>query len=214
MNNPTRSTIKAIYNKPSKAYSNLNKEVSIVEKKINSLGDLGYGKIQKLSALKKIPTTSGEKEPGASVVLTLISNIATLETINDLASKSSQLKTIISNMVTEMLFGATNQPLFKVYGKMSSGDKAYSYLGTAKTVEKRFEGENINIELLGVDIHPHSNKAYYVITCYLLQELADAGKFYVKIRTGTNSSSRITFVFEGQSVIGPFDINKELKEII
>jgi len=214
MNNPTRSTIKAIYNKPSKAYSNLNKEVSIVEKKINSLGDLGYGKIQKLSALKKIPTTSGEKEPGASVVLTLISNIATLETINDLASKSSQLKTIISNMVTEMLFGATNQPLFKVYGKMSSGDKAYSYLGTAKTVEKRFEGENTNIELLGVDIHPHPNKAYYVITCYLLQELADAGKFYVKIRTGTNSSSRITFVFEGQSVIGPFDINKELKEII
>ena len=41
-------------------------------------------------------------------------------------------------MATEMLFGATNQPLYKVYGKMSSGDKAYSYLGTAKTTEKKF----------------------------------------------------------------------------
>ena len=214
MTDNTKATIKAIYDNPSKAYSNLSKEVGIVENKIKGLGDLGYGKVDKLSAPKKIPTTSGEKVPGASVVLTLISNIATLETINDLASKSGQLKTIIANLVTEMLFGATNQPLFKVYGKMSSSDKAYSYLGTAKTTEKKLDSNDVNIELMGTDIHPHSKGAYYVITCYLLQEIADAGKFYVKIRTGTNSSSRITFVFEGKSVLGPFDINKKLKEII
>lgn len=214
MTDNTKATIKAIFDKPSKAYSNLQKEVDIVESKIKSLGDLGYGDIKKLSAPKKIPTTSGEKVPGASVVLTLISNIATLETLNDLASKSGQLKKIISDLVTEMLFGATNQPLFKVYGKMSSGDKAYSYLGTAKTTEKKLESDDVNIELLGSKIHPHPKNPYYVITCYLLQEIADTGKFYVKIRTGTNSSSRITFVFEGQSVLGPFDIDKKLSEIV
>ena len=214
MTDNTKATIKAIFDKPSKAYSNLQKEVNIVESKVKSLGDLGYGDIKKLSAPTKIPITSGEKVPGASVVLTLISNIATLETLNDLASKSGQLKKIISDLVTEMLFGATNQPLFKVYGKMSSGDKAYSYLGTAKTTEKKLESDDVNIELLGSKIHPHPKNPYYVITCYLLQEIAETGKFYVKIRTGTNSSSRITFVFEGQSVLGPFDINKKLKEIV
>ena len=131
-----------------------------------------------------------------------------------LNARNSQLKKIITDLVTEMLFGATNQPLFKVYGKMSSGDKAYSYLGTAKTVQKKLEADDVNIELMGSKIHPHPKGAYYVITCYLLQEIADAGKFYVKIRTGTNSSSRISFVFEGQTVLGPFDINKKLKDII
>jgi hypothetical protein len=48
----------------------------------------------------------------------------------------------------------------------------------------------------------------------LLQEITDTGKFYVKIRTGTNSSSRITFVFEGQAVLGPFDIDEKLSEIV
>ena len=215
MNDNTRATIKAIYNNPAKAYSNLNKEVTAVQKKMNALGDLGYGKIDKItSAPKKIPITKKDKEPGAKVVLTLIGNVAALEMIQGLANKSSKLKQIISNLVTEMLFGATNQPLWKVYGKMSNSDKAFSYLGTAKTVEKRFEEDDINIELLGVDVHPHTNKAYYVITCYLLQEIADAGKFYVKVRTGTNSSSRLTQNYEGQAIIGAFDIDKKLKEII
>ena len=97
---------------------------------------------------------------------------------------------------------------------MSSGDKAYSYLGTAKTTEKKLESDDVNIELLGSKIHPHPKNPYYVITCYLLQEITDTGKFYVKIRTGTNSSSRITFVFEGQAVLGPFDIDEKLSEIV
>jgi len=215
MNDNTRATIKAIYNNPAKAYKNLNKEVSAVQKKMNDLGDLGYGKIDKItSAPKKIPTTTKDKEPGAKVVLTLIGNVAALEMVQGLAGKSSKLKQVASSLVTEMLFGATNQPLWKVYGKMSSSDKAFSYLGTAKTVEERFEGDDINIELLGVDVHPHTTKSYYVITCYLLQEIADAGKFYVKVRTGTNSSSRITQNYEGQAIIGAFDIDKKLKEII
>ncbi len=215
MSGPTRATIKAIYNNPTNAYKNLNKEVTALEKKMNALGELGYGKINKItSAPKKIPVTRNDKEPGSKVVLTLIGNIAALEMVQGLVGKSSKLKKIISNLVTEMLFGATNQPLWKVYGKMSNKDKAFSYLGTAKTVEKRFEGDDINIELLGVDVHPHTNNAYYVITCYLLQEIADAGKFYVKVRTGTNSSSNITQNYEGQAIIGAFDIDKKLKEII
>ena len=144
--------------------------------------------------------------------------MATLEMVGDLTSKSSKLKKIIADLITEMLFGATNQPLWKVYGKMETGDKAYSYLGTAETVEKRFDGDDINIELIGIDIHPQSEQnpknVYYVITCYLLQEIAEAGKFYVKVRTGTNSSSRITQNYEGQAIIGAFDIDKKLKDII
>jgi hypothetical protein len=214
MNAPTRATVKAIYNSPAKAYSNLAKEVGVVKKKLNNIGDLGYGVIKELGKLKKIPAVKGDKEPGTKVVFNLIANMATLEMVGDLTSKSSKLKKIIADLITEMLFGATNQPLWKVYGKMSSSDKAFSYLGTAKTVEERFEGDDINIELLGVDVHPHTTKSYYVITCYLLQEIADAGKFYVKVRTGTNSSSRITQNYEGQAIIGAFDIDKKLKEII
>ncbi len=218
MNAPTRATVKAIYNSPAKAYSNLAKEVGVVKKKLNNIGDLGYGVIKELGKLKKIPAVKGDKEPGTKVVFNLIANMATLEMVGDLTSKSSKLKKIIADLITEMLFGATNQPLWKVYGKMETGDKAYSYLGTAETVEKRFDGDDINIELIGIDIHPQSEQnpknVYYVITCYLLQEIAEAGKFYVKVRTGTNSSSRITQNYEGQAIIGAFDIDKKLKDII
>ena len=97
---------------------------------------------------------------------------------------------------------------------MGSSDKAFSYLGTAKTVEERLSNDDINVQLMGVDIHPNSHSPYYVISAYLLQEISDTGKFYVKIRTGTNSSSRLSFIFEGQSILGPYDLDVKLSDII
>ena len=214
MTDNTKNIVNTIYKNPKKAYSNLNDKLKATQKTINGLGELGYSNIKSLGSVSKIPKLKGDKVPGSTVVLTLISNMATLDTLDDLSAKSKSLKSIVANMVTEMLFGATNQPVWKVYGKMSSGDKAFSYLGTAKTVEERLSSEDINVQLIGVDIHPKSSAPYYVISSYLLQEISDTGKFYVKIRTGTNSSSRMSFVFEGQSILGPYDLDIELKDIL
>ena len=214
MTDNTKNIVNTIYKNPKKAYSNLNDKLKTTQKTISGLGELGYSSITSLGSVSKIPKLKGDKVPGSTVVLTLISNMATLDTLDDLSAKSKSLKSIVANMVTEMLFGATNQPVWKVYGKMSSGDKAFSYLGTAKTVEERLSSEDINVQLIGVDIHPKSSAPYYVISSYLLQEISDTGKFYVKIRTGTNSSSRMSFVFEGQSILGPYDLDTELKDIL
>ena len=76
---------------------------------------MGYGDIVKLTSPKKIPTTSGEKVPGASVVLTLISNIATLETINDLASESGQLNKCHSTLPLVGFFVIINVERKKIF---------------------------------------------------------------------------------------------------
>tara|TARA_Y100000310_G_scaffold149903_1_gene149289 strand:- start:41 stop:1954 length:1914 start_codon:yes stop_codon:yes gene_type:complete len=216
MSDNTRATIKAIYNNPSTAYKNLATELSKVETNLKGLKEKADYIVDKLSSPKKIPKISGEKEPGATVVFSLINNIATFETISDLSKESKKLQSIVANLISEMLFGATKQPLFKVYGKMSAGDKAYSYVGTAETVQARIEEGDVNVELLGVNIHKNSNgRPYYNIDCYILNEItATNEKYYAKIRTGTNSSSHITFVFEGQQVLGPYPLNKDLMEVI
>jgi hypothetical protein len=112
-----------------------------------------------------------------------------------------------------MLFGETQMPVWKVYGKFSSGDVAYKYLGTSKSIQKRLTSDEIKVQLIGVSIHPI--KTHYVITCYLLSEITkDNKKYYAKIRTGTNSSSNMTYNFEGQSVIGPFTIDTNLEKAV
>ena len=218
LNDKSKATIKAIFNKPEIAYANLAKDVTAFEAKLAGIGNLGHGIVTHLSSQKRIPVSPGDIEPGQKIVFNLMANMATIKMVNDLIEKSSKLKSIIGKLIAEMLFGATNQPVFKVYGKMERGDRAYSFLGTASTVERRFTDSEVNFELIGIDIHPQSGSSpkglYYVIEIFLLQEIADSGKFYVNVRTGTNSSSKPTQVYEGKKIIGSFDIDMKLEDIM
>ncbi|MFW6377627.1 MAG: hypothetical protein ACOCZ5_03170 [bacterium] len=54
------------------------------------------------------------------------------------------------------------------------------------------------VETFGVKISPTKN-SYYTITIMMLEKVDSKGKHYVQFRTGTNSSSRFTFIVEGTS---------------
>jgi len=123
------------------------------------------------------------------------------------------MKGIISNLTAEMLFGGTKLPVWKVYGAF--GKTPYSYLGTADAVEKRLNESEVDFKMLGVKAHPSPKKTYYTITCWVLSELTkDNQKYYTLLRTGTNSSSKMTMVMEGTKLLGPYPIDKQLKDLM
>ena len=146
-------------------------------------------------------------------MLDLIANIATAQLISDLVNDVNKMKGIISNLTAEMLFGGTKLPVWKVYGAF--GGTPYSYLGTADAIEKRLSENEIDFKMLAVKAIPSPKKTYYTITCWVLSELTqDNQKYYTLLRTGTNSSSKMTMVMEGTKLLGPYDINYKLKNLV
>jgi hypothetical protein len=213
MSDNTKAIINEIYKNPRQAYGNINKELEKLSTQLGGLKEEAYSKIKSGLSLGRIPKHKNDKVPGSTAILSLIANMGTIQMLMDMTRKSKSLKAIVSDLVTEMLFGETQMPVWKVYGKFSSGDTAYKYLGTSKSIQKRLTSDEIKVQLLGVSVHPI--KTHYVITCYLLSEITkDNKKYYAKIRTGTNSSSNMTYNFEGQSVIGPFTIDTNLQTAV
>lgn len=144
-------------------------------------------------------------------VFTLISNYLTVLALIDMVNDTKGISKIIQRLVAEMIFGGTKLPLYKVYGYYGN-DKPYEYLGTIETSE--FKNTDEKIEVMGIKIVPQKNK-YYTIYILMLKNIDDEGKkYYIKLRTGTNSSSEFSFIFEGSSIKGPYDIDRPISQII
>jgi len=196
---------------PMQAIKNVNGYIDTLNKKVKS-NKYAIGTFKKVKPVKNIKL-SNDKHPGSTTVLSLIANIATAQLIIDLVSDVSKMKGIISDLTAEMLFGGTKLPVWKVYGAF--GKTPYTYLGTADAVEKRLSENEIDFKMLAVKAEPSPKKTYYTITCWVLSELTkDNQKYYTLLRTGTNSSSKLTMIMEGTKLLGPYPVNHKLQSLI
>ncbi len=82
------------------------------------------------------------------------------------------------------------------------------------TVE-RFVSEEMptGMEVFGIKIAPAKKADYYTITVCKLEKVDNEGKHYVVFRTGTNSSSKFTFILEGTK-IAFLEMNENLNSIL
>lgn len=146
----------------------------------------------------------------ANTALKLASNFKTLNTIKNILDDSEGLSESLRSILAEMFFGSTKLPIWKVYGDFGSGI-SYSYMGTIE----RYLTTNMpnNLESIGVRISPDKSGSYYTITILILEDISEKGKNYVKLRTGTNSSSRFSFILEGTSELS-IPIDTSLREKI
>jgi len=184
--------------------SNPNKATSIVNNELNKIVSICQNKGIPIKYKKNM----NFEIKNNSHVFKIIGNFLTLKTILEIILDESQIKTNLNKIVGEMYFGGTKLPLWKVFGYF--GKKSYSYMGTLDA----FVNKNINenIDIFGIRIN--DNKNAYTITLYILEDIKENNKYYVELRTGTNSSSKITFIVEGTKKHGPFEINKKLIEIM
>ena len=185
----TEAIVDNISSNPSKAVKLINNEVKRLKNAV--LGDKSvFLDVKLMSDMKKI------KGDDYKVVFTLISNYCTLRALVDMVADERSTGETVNRLVGEMLYGGTKLPLWKVYGDFGDGH-AYVYLGTLEAFLKGGGKTKSGIEVLGIRISPHKSGEYYVIAVAMLESISKEGKTYIILRTGTNSSSSITFIFEG-----------------
>ena len=211
MHDKLKAEVDAISKNPAQAYKNVNSYIDKLNKKVKA-NKYAVGSFTRVQPVKNIKV-SGDRYPGSTTVLSLIANIATAQLITDLVSDVNKMKSIISDLTAEMLFGGTQLPVWKVYGAF--GGSTYKYLGTADLVEKRLNESDIDFKMLAVKAGPSPKKTYYTITCWVLSELTkDNQKYYTLLRTGTNSGSKKTMVMEGTKLLGPYPIDYKLEDLL
>jgi hypothetical protein len=144
------------------------------------------------------------KEPGDA--FKIVSNYLTIKLLQEMVSDARGLQSNITRIIGEMYFGGTKLPLWKVFGYF--GKKSYHYMGT---LEGFLDSKNLPIvDVMGVRIK--KGVGCYTITIFMLEDVDTVGKKYIQLRTGTNSSSKVTFIIEGTNKFGPIPLDKSLIE--
>jgi hypothetical protein len=175
------SLAKTIYENPDLILGKINEKIELLRKSGISLK---HEKLTRISN-KKYPETSYK----------LVSNYKTVKLLNDL-SGIEDFNRVIREIIADMFFGNTKLPLFKVYGSFDN-TQSYEYLGR---IDHFIEGSFDNkVETVAVKIV--NQNSYYTITVYMLETVDEKGKHYVVLRTGTNSSSKFTFIVEGTKIV-------------
>jgi hypothetical protein len=200
---PTQAVIDTISQNPSMAITAVNKQVKKLENSVGTNETIALIS-ETLKPLKKF------KSKPSTAVFTLISNYLTVRTLVDMVNNEKSVAETVNRLIAEMLFGGTKLPLWKVYGNYGSGH-SYAYLGTIDTFLKDNKSKP-KVEILGVKIKPQAD--FYTISILMLEGVYNDGKKYYNLRTGTNSSSRISFIFEGTGIKGPYPIEKGLKQVL
>ena len=195
-----QETVDSMYKNKDNMLKEVNKNIKIIKNKSNEKV------VVKIDILKNLKNF---KSPDS--VFKLSSNFSTTKTILKLIDDNETINEHISSLIKEMIFGGTELPLWIVYGKYSN-TKPYSYLGTIDTYNKK---GNIALETIGINISVKKG-SHYIITLYFFDYMDDKNKYYIVMRTGTNSSSRFTYAISGAKKIAiPLDstlksfINKE-----
>lgn len=161
---------------------------------------------QQIEYIKGVPEWKDAKKD----IFTLVSNYLTIKTLQAMVMDSRGLNEILKNLVAEMFFGGTKLPLWKVFGDFGKG-KSYQYLGTIDAFISKYPGQ-LSIEPMGVRVNTLGT--YYSISIVMLEKVDDKGKYYILLRTGTNSSSSFTFVFEGTGIKGPYNLEYPIAKIV
>jgi len=203
INAPTQQVIDSISSNPSKAIESVNRLI----KRLEDAARTDDTVVTVTNYLKPLKKFSGKP---STAVFTLISNYLTTRTLIDMVKNEKGVSEVVNRLIAEMLFGGTKLPLWKVYGNYGKGH-SYAYLGTIDTFLKENKPKP-KIEILGIRVTPQTD--FYTITVLMLEGVYNDGKKYYTLRTGTNSSSRITFVFEGTTVRGPYPMDRSLDQVL
>jgi len=185
----TKSIVESVARDPSAIVNAINNVLRDAIR-LSESGDMIYGIWDKLSPVKNI---TGDKTAEA---FALISNYCAAKTIVNMTRDATKIGDVIRRLISEMLFGGTKLPLWKVYGNFNSSEKSYEYLGTIDTFMS--EKPEINTEVFGFRVSPV--KFHYNYKLLFLENVDENKKSYVELRAGTNSSSHLTFNIEGTKI--------------
>lgn len=190
----TQKLVEGIVNNPNAALNLINKEISILLK--DSI-DSGGAVVCSANTLNNISKEYPDEQI-PSAAFALAANYASAKTFSGLIENSHNIVNDIKRIITEMFFGGTKLPLWKVYGATKKADKSYEFLGTIETFMDNMDIPEI--EVLGIGIKPSDSGLYYNIKVVMLEEVTEKGKNYIVVRAGTNSSSGFTANFEGSGI--------------
>ena len=105
----------------------------------------------------------------------------------------------------EMFFGATDLPVWKVYGALKDGDKdTFTYLGSGKQfVKGKMKSiTSKQVPLIGVEASNQGGKYYTMYSSFCLSVEEDGELSYSLNRMGTNKGGgQMSYVVEGYSIV-------------
>lgn len=203
----TQKLVEGIINNPNAAINLINKQLSDLERVIGNNDGEVVGNIQRINSI------TGDIDPSKipSLAFYLVANYSSLVTIKEMIDGVDDVAPTIRRLITEMFFGGTKLPLWKVYGASKKGDKSYDYLGTIETFQEGLEGPTT--EILGIGVHPSEDKMYYSLKITMLEGIDETKKHFIIVRMGTNSGSGFTSNIEGSN-IQHIPLDKKLIDIL
>lgn len=193
--------IEALMKDPNKILSKVNDQIKQLIKISNATDYIQYN-YTKLSSIKNSPDNIQD-------VYSLIANYCTVLTLQDLLKDGKQLSSNIRWLLAEMFFGGTSLPLWKVYGSVGSGP-SYEFMGTVDTFIEADKTDTV-IDLIGWRLSPIGN--HYATNLLILDSIDKTTKKYITFRMGTNSSSNISFAFEGTGY-KTIEVNESLNKLL
>jgi hypothetical protein len=140
----------------------------------------------------------------------LFSNWITIRTLEDMfkGGTITDAKVVAKELVElqkEMFFGATDLPVWKVYGASTPTDKStFTYLGSGKKfIEDRLTYINASqVPLIGVEASDQGGKYYTMYSSFCMGIETDGELNYSLNRMGTNKGGgQMSYVVEGYSIV-------------
>ena len=159
------------------------------------------GKFGSLKASKKMTPSDRIK---------LFTNWLTIRTLEDMfkGGTITDAKIVARELVAlqkEMFFGATDLPVWKVYGASNPTDKkTFDYLGSGtQFVKDKLDSINASqVPLIGVEGSNQGNKYYTMYSSFCLSVEEDGNLKYSLNRMGTNKGGgQMSYVVEGYSIV-------------
>ena len=159
------------------------------------------GRLGVLKATKRM--TSSDR-------IKLFSNWITIRTLEDMfkGGTIADAKIVAKELVElqkEMFFGATDLPVWKVYGAKAPGDTStFDYLGSGtQFVKDKMESiTSKQVPLIGVEASNQGGKYYTMYSSFCLGLEEDGELSYSLNRMGTNKGGgQMSYVVEGYSIV-------------
>jgi hypothetical protein len=166
------------------------------------------GKMGILKATKKMTPADRIK---------LFSNWITIRTLEDMfkGGTIADAKIVAKELVElqkEMFFGATDLPVWKVYGASTPTDKStYTYLGSGKQfVKDKLDSiKDSQVPLIGVEAASQGGKYYTMYSSFCMGIETDGELNYSLNRMGTNKGGgQMSYVVEGYDIVSAEFFNK------
>lgn len=211
--------MKVVSKNPSIAFNAINKELDVLER-IAKSKNIDYV-VRRITnpPNKIIYQASKEKTPEEKEIyirlecLKLSGNLATIRFMQSILSDVETTTSNIKNIISDMVFGSTTLPLWKV-NSYSGSNTPYMYIGDRDVYIKSYP--TIENDVFGFMVIPTAkNEPHYQTKTFMLESVRDDGKYYYYLLTRPESSSSFVMGTEGVRLDGPYlPIDMDLMDIM